>query len=246
MFSHLKRTAKRALRGAVRVAVESMHSQMRFPTYPASVRDNLRDIEDNTRYATLALALARLELDGMGGAIAELGVYKGFTAKFIHQQLPDRTLYLFDTFKGFPREALEGVHDQRFQDTSIQEVKRCIGDLRNIEFRVGYFPDSAKGLEDEKFALVMLDFDLYRSAMDALDFFYPRLNPGGYFFLHDFNNPESNFAISRAANEFLRDKPEFLLEIPDEWGTAVFRKTKIGFDENAGLELTGNSMRASI
>ena len=46
--------------------------------------------------------------------------------------------------------------------------------------------------------------------------FYPRMVRGAYFFMHDFNNPESNHAISRAADEFLRDKPERPIEIPDE------------------------------
>jgi O-methyltransferase len=60
--------------------------------------------------------------------------------------------------------------------------------------------------------------------MAALKFFYPRIRRGGYFFLHDFNNMESNRAISRAALEFLADKPELLLEIPDICGSAVLRK----------------------
>jgi O-methyltransferase len=48
--------------------------------------------------------------------------------------------------------------------------------------------------------------------------------PGGYFFMHDFNSPESNYAISRATHEYMSDKPEMIVEIPDEWGSAVFRK----------------------
>jgi O-methyltransferase len=48
---------------------------------------------------------------------------------------------------------------------------------------------------------------------------------GGYFFLHDFNSPESNAGISRAAFEFLADKPELLIEIPDFHGSAMFRRT---------------------
>src|SRR4029077_58214 len=143
---------------------------------------------------------------------------------FIHQQAPNRLLYLFDTFAGFPAEALEKGDDRRFKDTSQDKVARFIGDLGNVVFRAGYFPQTTAGLEQEKFALVMLDFDLYRSAIDALTFFYPRLVPRGYFFLHDFNSPESDYAISRAASEFLADKPEGLVEIPDEWGSAVFRK----------------------
>lgn len=114
--------------------------------------------------------------------------------------------------------------DERFKDTSQERVAAFIGDQENVIFRAGYFPETAAGLEGERFALVMLDFDLYKSAIHAFNFFYPRLVPGAYFFMHDFNNPESDHAISRAAHEFLADKPERLMEIPDVWGTAMFRK----------------------
>jgi O-methyltransferase len=70
----------------------------------------------------------------------------------------------------------------------------------------------------------MLDFDLYHSSLYVFRFFYPRLVRGGYFFMHDYNSPESDRAISRAAHEFMHDKPEFLIEIPDYFGTALFRK----------------------
>lgn len=179
---------------------------------------------DEVRYASLALAIQRLETEKVAGAFAELGVYQGLTSKFIHRQSPHRRLYLFDTFEGFPAEAKEATGDQRFKDTSEESVARVIGDLDNVEFRCGYFPQTAVGLEQERFALVMLDFDLYQSASEAFRFFYPRLVRGAYFFMHDFNSPESNHAISRAATEFLADKPETLVEIPDEWGSAVFRK----------------------
>ena len=44
--------------------------------------------------------------------------------------------------------------------------------------------------------------------------------------MHDFNSPESNRAISHAALEFLADKPELVIEIPDQAGSAVFRKIR--------------------
>lgn len=199
---------------------------MRFPPYSPAVRDRIEALADDVRYSTLALAIQRLETERIEGAFAELGVYKGITSRFIHQQAPNRQLYLFDTFAGFPAGALETDKDDRFRDTSQEHVGRLIGNLSNVVFRPGYFPQTAAGLEQERFALVMLDFDLYRSAIDAFGFFYPRLVPGGYFFMHDFNNPESDHAISRAASEFLEDKPESLMEIPDVWGSAVFRKIR--------------------
>lgn len=216
--------AKGWIRASARMFTKVVHRPMRFPTYRASVGGCIARLSDDTRYAALALALSRLDRQRIEGAIAELGVHQGITSRFIHLQSPHRMLYLFDTFEGFPDAALEVPEDRRFRDTSVDAVSQLLGNLENVEFRVGYFPLTAVGLEDQKFALVMMDFDLYQSSLDAFTFFYPRLAPGGYFFLHDYNNPESNHAVSRAATEFLRDKPELLVEIPDQWGSAVFRK----------------------
>jgi O-methyltransferase len=197
---------------------------MQFPTYPTAVARRIEQYHDDIRYATLALAIQRLEHDRCAGAFAEVGVYRGVTSSFIHKQAPDRELYLFDTFEGFPDRDLETAVDQRFKATSQEEVAQLIGDTHNIRFRKGYFPDTTSGLEAENFALVMLDVDLYLPALEVFRFFYPRMVRGGYFFMHDFNSPESNHGISRAAREFMVDKPELLIEIPDFHGSALFRK----------------------
>jgi O-methyltransferase len=197
---------------------------MHFPTYSKAAQDQIEMLWDDVRYSTLALAIERLTLDRIPGAFAELGVYRGETSKFMHGQAPDRQLYLFDTFEGFPREDLEADEDSRFRDTSLKFVAEYIGESPNVIFRPGHFPKTAIGLEEAQFALVMLDLDLYKPTLAALRFFYPQVVRGGYFFLHDFNSPESGRAVLRAASEFLFDKPELLLEIPDRLGSAVFRK----------------------
>lgn len=218
----MKAEVRVVARKAARLA--TARQPMLFPTYPPAISARIERLQDDVRYASIALAVQRILRDNIDGAFAELGVYQGTTSAFIHHLAPERRFYLFDTFEGFPAEALDTATDERFRDTSQAAVARTIGDTRNIEFRKGYFPQTAAGLEDERFAFVMLDFDLYRPALDALNFFYPRLVRGAYFFMHDFNSPESEHAISRAAHEFLADKPELLLEIPDTWGSAVFRK----------------------
>jgi hypothetical protein len=45
--------------------------------------------------------LKALDERGTPGALAELGVYKGNSAKILHLASPMRKLYLFDTFEGF-------------------------------------------------------------------------------------------------------------------------------------------------
>jgi O-methyltransferase len=215
---------KKRARFEARKLTHFIRQPMRFPSYSGTVRNRIEMMADDVRYASLALAIERLESEHIPGAFAELGVYRGETSKFIHDQAPHRRLYLFDTFEGFPADAMEVAEDHRFRDTSQRAVADYIGDTRNVVFRPGRFPETAAGLEDEQFALVMLDFDLYKPTLAALQFFYVRMARGGYFFLHDFNSPESEHAISRAASDFLSDKPEMLLEIPDAWGSAAFRK----------------------
>jgi O-methyltransferase len=197
---------------------------MWFPPYPPAVAKRIEEYHDDVRYSSLALAIQRIEADRIPGAFAEIGVYRGVTSSFIHRQAPTRKFYLFDTFEGFASQDLESGPDTRFKDTSQEAVAQFLGHSPSIEFRKGYFPSTAAGLEGERFSLVILDVDLYAPALEVFRFFYPRLEPGGYFFLHDFNSPEANHGISRAAHEFMADKPEYLIEIPDFHGSAMFRR----------------------
>ena len=70
----------------------------------------------------------------------------------------------------------------------------------------------------------MLDVDIYVPTVAAREFFYPRLSSGGYLFVHDYDSPESDNAMQRALGGFLPGKPEKVLELPDEWGSAVLQK----------------------
>ncbi len=215
-----------AIRASARKYARFIRRPMRFPTYNETIRNTVETIPDDVRYSSLALAIERLKIENIDGAFAELGVFQGYTSRFIHQQAPERRLYLFDTFEGFPPEMIKSGEDKRFRNTSQEAVARFIGNLDNVIFRPGVFPQTAARMEDERFALVMLDCDIYQTAAEGLRFFYPRLAPGGYFFLHDFNSPESDHAIAQAVAAFLEDKPEEPIEIPDEWGSAVFRKQR--------------------
>jgi O-methyltransferase len=88
----------------------------------------------------------------------------------------------------------------------------------------GYVPDTFAGLEDERFAWVLLDLDLHEPTVASLEFFYPRLSPGGYLIVHDYNSPESSWACKRALDGFLADKAERVVDIGDVWGSAFVRK----------------------
>jgi len=187
---------------------------------------------DKVRFYNLWFQVERLKKNKVIGAFAEIGVHKGKTAKAIHHMDQERLFYLFDTFEGFPERDLakENQSDERFSesmfaDTSVEEVRKYIGDNDKLIFKPGLFPETAAGLENEEFSLVNIDADLYIPTIEALRFFYPRLVEGGVIIVHDYNHNWEG--VPKALDEFMLTIPESLVELPDWQGSALIVKTLI-------------------
>lgn len=128
---------------------------------------------------------------------AEGGVFQGEFAKEINKYFPKQRLYLFDTFEGFDEKDIEFEEKEEYSAlgknhlsiTSEAMVLEKLPHKENAIIRKGYFPETAKGLEEEKFVFVNLDFDLYKPILEGLRFFYPRLVNGGCMLVHDYFNP---------------------------------------------------------
>ncbi len=143
---------------------------------------------DWVRFKTLE-AICR-ELKDVPGAAAELGVFRGEFAAAMNALLPERKLFLFDTFTGFDPEenAPEGLAAAH-ENASAEAVLQRLPHAESAVIRAGLFPETAAGLEDETFALVSLDADLEESTLAGLRWFAPRMVSGGFLLLHDWNHP---------------------------------------------------------
>ena len=142
---------------------------------------------DYVRLATLELLCRRLEQ--IPGAAAELGVYRGAFARCINLSLPERRLYLFDSFEGFAEGAGAGESFQAaHRNTAADRVLSIMPHPERISLKPGFFPGSLEGLE-ERFCLVSLDVDFYQTTLEGLRYFWPRLEKGGYLLLHDWGSP---------------------------------------------------------
>jgi O-methyltransferase len=184
---------------------------------------------DKVRFYNLWFQIEYLKKNKINGAFAELGVHQGETARAIHHMDQGRIFYLFDTFRGFAKEDLaqEKQTDNRFStntfaDTSVDKVKNYISGNDNLRFKPGFFPKSSAGLETEKFALVHIDADLYAPTIEAIKFFYSKLNNGGVIIIHDYNHDWDG--VPKAINEFIGSIPESLIELPDWQGSAMIIK----------------------
>ena len=199
---------------------------MQFPPFDRGVHESIVEYSDYHRFGAIAMALRRIDGENIPGALAEAGVFEGHASRFIHRLAPERRYYLFDTFEGFNKDDLDPEigEDNRFRSTSVEAVLHFIGDQRNLVVKKGRIPETFTGLETERFAFVLLDMDLYKPTLNALEFFYPRLSIGGYMMVHDYHNEESNWACRRAVDEFMQNKPERIIEIADIWGSIIFRR----------------------
>ena len=187
---------------------------------------------DISRLISIVLNLEKVLIeDNVKGSIAEVGVYKGNTAAllahFAYEQ--NRKCFLFDTYEGFDNRDLEGVDKNEekklFSDTSLEIVKSVIGtqELSNCDFIVGYFPDSIpEHLNKENFAVVSIDCDLYKPIKAGLDWFYPRMQNGAIFLLHDYSSRYWEGA-KKAIDEFCSETKQQVILLPDKSGSAFIR-----------------------
>ena len=164
---------------------------------------------------------------GVKGAIAEVGVYKGNTAKLICATKRDRELFLFDTFEGMPSSKITTSDDWEkgtHTDTSLQSVKNYLSEYQGVTFVPGEFPESVEdhlelGLETMQFSFVYLDVDLYQSTLDALRYFYPKLADGGRLVSHNYNekkNPGGRTpGVKKAFQEYFSDREHKIIEIAE-------------------------------
>jgi hypothetical protein len=168
-------------------------------------------------YFLMSCAAATANVEG---DIAEVGVFRGGSAKLIAEAKGDRELHLFDSFTGLP-ELTEKDSASLFQPGQFlameDEVRRYLSSFANVFIHKGWFPGTARSVGSRKFSFVHLDVDLFEPTRDALEFFYPRLSRGAVLVSHDYNYAAG---VRRAFDEFFLDKPENVLEQPG--GTQCF------------------------
>ena len=192
----------------------SLEADQRFwDLYAGMLRERavVQPLEDFFNLYQLVLSTRKLP-----GDIAEVGVYRGGSAKLIASLKGDKTLHLFDTFKGLPavRADVDTHKEADFNDTSLEVVQRYLSRYSGLLFYQGFFPDSARELSKTatRFSLVHLDVDIYESTKAGLEFFYPRMVAGGIIISHDYRNLGCA-GVKKAVDEFFAVKPEPIIEL---------------------------------
>jgi hypothetical protein len=162
---------------------------------------------DNVEFCvTTALA------EGIPGDLIETGVMRGGSVILMRAVLKahgvnDRTVWAADSFEGlpapnaeeYPEDAGAEWHKRPLTEVSVDHVKRNFSRYGllddQVRFLKGWFKDSLPEAPIERLAVLRLDGDLYESTMDALVPLYPKLSPGGFVIVDDYNLPMCRQAI---------------------------------------------------
>ena len=178
---------------------------------------NMLDMNEAYRIYTLVKRTNKIK-----GDIAEVGVYRGGSAKIICEVKGKKNLYLFDTFEGLPKlnenhDDPSSFHKGQFAN-SLEDVRTYLRKYSNLYIYKGLFPNTAKHIKNKKFSFIHLDVDLYESTLNCLKFFYPRMSIGGIIVSHDYTTSKG---VRRAVDYFFKSRPETIIELSSSQGLVL-------------------------
>lgn len=165
-------------------------------------------------FEAFQIYMAVIKTEKIEGDIAEVGVYKGGSAKLMCETAKNKSIHLFDTFEGLPDVGESDSHGQFKKGeyvAPLSYVKNCLKHYKNVYFYKGFFPATSDPVKNKKFSFIHLDVDIYESTLSSLTFFYPRMSRGGVIISHDYPGSKG---VKKAFDEFFKDKPEIIIELP--------------------------------
>ena len=145
------------------------------------------------------------------GNIAEVGCFEGGNMLLALKSslIPeDKTVYLFDSFDGFPELTEfdpESFSKGDYKPTKdLQTINAKFEKYKNVKIIPGFVPETFSELDDsEKYSLIFFDCDLYQPCLDTLNYFWSKLTKGGIILLHDyFYEPGGFSGVEKATHEF--------------------------------------------
>lgn len=173
------------------------------------------------------------------GDLIETGVWRGGSTIFMRAVLrvrgiTDRVVWVADSFQGLPKPDTErypaDAGDEHWTNpglgVSLEEVRANFAKYRllddQVRFLPGWFRDTLPSAPVDQLAVLRLDGDMYESTKVALDALYPKLSPGGFLIVDDYNSvPGCRAAVDDYRREHAVSCP--IIEI--DWTGVYWRKT---------------------
>ena len=201
-----------------------------YQEFPGTSKDSL-----TKRIRFLSLAQLVRHVAAIEGSFAECGCMFGHSTYMIARTMArigrSEPLHVFDSFEGLSPPTAEDrnlppnhvdVFGLRAQLDSgatmfrakLEMTRQNLAPFPFVRLYPGWIPSRFPEVASETFAFVHVDVDLFEPTLQSLEFFYPRLAPGGAMQIDDYNFmdwPGTTAAVDqfRAAN-----KPSFFYALP--------------------------------
>lgn len=141
--------------------------------------------------------------DAVEGDLIEAGAWRGGASILIRATLDslgadDRTVWVADSFQGFPVGDAEDFPEDRALDdlgpfdflaVPLEEVAdnfARFGCDRGVRFLPGFFEDTMRDAFAQRWSIIRIDVDTYETTLLTLRSLYPGLSKGGYLIVDDY------------------------------------------------------------
>ncbi len=187
------------------------------------------------RLTNLQQCVETVLTEDVPGDLIECGVWRGGACILMRGVLAaygdqTRRVWVADSFEGLPRPDAANYKADKWlradlfssilgvPESEVRANFERYGLLDDqVHFLHGWFKDTLPDAPIDRIAVLRLDGDLYESTIQALDALYPRLSPGGFCIIDDYE-----IAACRQAVTDYRAKHGITAEIIDIDGTGSF------------------------
>ena len=155
------------------------------------------------RLDNLEFCVADVVRRGVPGDVIETGVWRGGAAIFMRAALEaygdtEKLVWAADSFRGLPKPDPSRTTDVADALWTIPQLAISLDQVKanferygflddRVRFLPGWFHETLPSAPIKRLSILRLDGDLYESTMVALDALYPKLSPGGYVIVDDYD-----------------------------------------------------------
>lgn len=167
------------------------------------------------------------------GDMAEIGCFRGLSA-FLASRIAlkngiRRQFHIFDSFEGLSEPSSNDASVYNVSTPGMpnpfacseEQVRENLKEFSFLKFYKGWVPERFHEVADRQFSYVHVDVDLFDPTKACLEFYWPRLSPGGILIMDDYGTLFYPGARQAADKFFQKRSDVVIVEVPSGGAAAI-------------------------
>lgn len=179
----------------------------------------IQDSLDTAFYARLYILRQLAKQQSGKGNFAECGIYAGMSMFYVADLCKNKFVGV-DSFEGVskPDKNDSSYFNNKNLAIDIHYAKSALSNFNNVLIYKGWIPEVFSELDEDTYAYVNIDVDLYMPTKESIEYFWPKIIKGGVLICDDFGS-EKTIGARKAVIDYFGDN---ILELPT--GQAIVYK----------------------